>query len=96
MKHVLRKVFSIILNRFEIPGESCEYRSSQRVILIVMGILFSGLSILVLWFAQGAEMAYYLPVVFFAAVGLICLVVGLLGTDCAVSRIWRSARQSSN
>lgn len=93
MKSMLRRLFSPILNVFEKEEDVVNYKPSHRVILIVIGILFGSLSAGVLWLAQGADVGYLLPVVVFACISFVCLVVGLLGKDSAVSRIWSAVRQ---
>ena len=93
MKALLRTIFSPILNIFEGGEGDYEYKPSHRIILIVFGCLFSGLASAVLWMSEGAQAAHYLPVVIFGGVGFVALVVGLLGTDRAVSTIWRSSRR---
>lgn len=90
VKQKLRSLFSPILNIFESGSESFAYKSSHRTILIFMGSLFSGLSIMVLWLAQGEDPGYYLPVLIFGVVGLTCLLIGFIGTDRAVAKIWGS------
>ncbi len=92
MKNKLRMLFSPILNIFESGTEPFIYKSSHRVALIIMGGLFSGLATLVFWFAQGMDPVYLLPVVIFYSLGLISLLIGLLGTDRAVAKIWSSRK----
>lgn len=93
MKLLLRKLLSPILNVFESGDEEFAYKKSHRVILIVMGILFTGLASLVLFFAQGEELGYFIPVIVFGGVGLLCLAVGFLGTERAVAKIWGSGHK---
>ena len=90
MKNQLRKLFLPILKLFESGTGSFEYRPSHRIALIVMGSLFTGLAILVFFFAQGADPAYMIPVLVFGLVGLMSLVIGVLGEDRAVAKIWGS------
>jgi hypothetical protein len=89
MKDLLRKAFSPILENFESGTEEYAYKTSHRVILIVMEILFSILSTAVAFMAAEADnTGYYIPVVIFGLVSLVTLVVGLLGNERAVASIW--------
>ena len=88
MKQQLRTLFSPLLKRFESGTEPFEYKPSQRKILIFVSIIFSGLSALVVFLSQGADPGYLFPAVVFGLIGFVGLVVGLLGNERAVSRIW--------
>ena len=88
MKQQLRKLFSPLLNVFESGSESFQYKPSQRKILVFVSILFSGLAALIVVLGQGAGAGYLFPAIVFGLAGLTGLVVGLLGTDRAVARIW--------
>lgn len=55
-----------------------------------MGCLFSALATLVFWLALESEPGYLIPVTVFGCIGIVSLIVGLLGTDRAVARIWGS------
>lgn len=110
MKLLFRKLFSPILNLFESGQEEYLYKKSHRVILIIMGLLFSGLASLVFVLShkvtqdvfpevlpkaaqvstQADGIGYLIPVVFFGATGILCLLIGLLGNDRAVAKIWGS------
>ena len=92
IKNNCRKLLSPVLNKLESGQEEYVYKASYRSILIVIGMLFSGLSLAVLWLAQGSDPGYYLPVIVFAAIGLLCILVALLGNDRAVARIWKAGR----
>lgn len=91
MKDMFRKVFWPILYFFE-KGESDEgYRPSHRKILLVVGFLFLVLSGVSLFFSVFAEtFSALLPIVLFFVISLVCFVVGLLGSNSAVARIWGS------
>lgn len=93
MKTLLRSIFSPILNLFESGDDTYLYKKSHRVILIVMGVLFSGLGSLVYVLAEGQDTGYLLPVVVFGGVGLLCLLIGSIGNDRAVSKIWGSGNK---
>ena len=91
MKEFLRKVFSPILNPFESGDDNYAYRPSHRKILIVVGALFLVLSTGAAAVTVVAELyGGRIPVAVFLAVGLVCEVVGLLGSDKAVARMWKS------
>ncbi len=90
MKKILRKLFSPLLNIFESGTGTFAYKRSHRIVLLVMGGLFSGLAALVLFLAQGEDLGYLLPVVVFACIGLVSLLVGSLGNDRAVAKIWNA------
>ncbi len=95
MKQLLRSLFSPLLGLFEGGNEAYEYKPSYRRILLVFAFLFSALAAFVLWLALSADISqlgYFLPVLVFGGIGLLALLVGLLGTDRAVSRLWHSAR----
>lgn len=91
MKEKLRKLFFPILSNFEGGEDEYAYKKSHRIILIAVGCLFSVLSIS----ALAAGVAYdqigaAFPGLIFLAVAVTCLVVGVLGTDRAVAKIWSS------
>ncbi|HSR62817.1 MAG TPA: hypothetical protein VLN56_05375 [Gammaproteobacteria bacterium] len=89
MKEKFRKIFSPILNIFENYEGPYKYKPLHRKILIVIGILFSGLAIGVFFIApEEAGLGVLFPVIVFLAVGIVSLIVGLLGSDRAVARIW--------
>ena len=90
MKQFLRRLFSPILNLFESGTEEFAYKPSHRLVLIFIGCLFSGLATAVFFVAQGENPGYLLPVVIFGGTGLVSLIVGILGTDRAVAKIWGS------
>jgi len=92
IKNVLRTLCMPVLKKLEAGDEPYEYKTSHRVILIVMGFIFTLLGSLVLYFAQGQEIAYFIPVVVFGGVGILSIIVGFAGSDRAVSKIWTSNR----
>ena len=62
---------------------------SIEKILIFMGFIFAGLTFLVLKFTpEGAGFGAVIPVIVFGLVALVTLVVGFLGNERAVSKIW--------
>lgn len=94
MKNLFRRFFSIILTPFESGKDEYHYKTSHRKVLIAMGVLFTGLGSLVLFLAQGEDPGYLLPVFVFIGVGSLCLIIGFLGNERAVAKIWGSGKQS--
>jgi len=92
IKQKIRYVFSPILNIFESGTEPYHYKASQRKILIFVGILFTGLSALVLWLALGEDPGYLIPVFIFGTAGLVSLIVGSVGNERGVAKIWGSSK----
>lgn len=89
MKTLLRSLFAPLLNIFEKGTAPYHYKPMNRTLLIVMGVLFSGLALAVFFVARGGEgLGFLLPVIVFGAVGIVCFVVGGLGNERAVSKIW--------
>jgi len=91
VKDQLRTLFSPILAPFEKDEGEYVYKSSHRTILLVVGALFLLLSSS----AIGAAIAFgqfgaALPGLIFFTVCLYCFVVGGLGSDRAVAKIWKS------
>jgi len=93
VKEKLRTLFAPILNKFESGTEEFAYEASHRTILIVMGCLFSGLAAYVATYIHADNLDYLLPVFIFGGVGLISLLIGLLGNDRAVAKIWGSGKK---
>lgn len=85
----MRKIFSPILNHFESGEEEINYKKSHRTILVAVGVLFLILStlsiILAVYTMQGAAA---IPVIVFFSIGLVCFVIGFLGNDRAVAKVW--------
>ncbi|MDZ7803497.1 hypothetical protein [Thiohalophilus sp.] len=89
MHALLRQLFWFVLRYFESGEKPFNYKPLNRKILIVVGVLFSGLGLVSAYFAMGqAQVGYLIPVVVFFTVAFVCLVVGLLGSDRAVANIW--------
>jgi hypothetical protein len=89
MKKLLRKIFHPILRVFEAGEGEYHYKKSDRNVLIIMSFLFiflAAYSAVVAIIA--AELAGILPFLVFFLIGFICGVIGLLGSDRAVSKIW--------
>jgi len=91
MKTLLRNLCSPLLDYFESGEEEYVYKSSHRTILKVVGFLFLALSIVSLSFSiAAAEVGGIIPFLVFLSVGIVCEVVGFLGQDRAVAKIWRN------
>ena len=89
MKQLLRTIFYPILAIFESGDEEYDYKPLNRSILIFMGLIFFGLTVLVLNFVpDGVGLGYLIPAIVFGGVSLVALVVGLLGNERAVCKIW--------
>jgi UDP-N-acetylmuramyl pentapeptide phosphotransferase/UDP-N-acetylglucosamine-1-phosphate transferase len=89
MKSTLRNLFHPILRLFEAGEGEYRYEKSHRKILLAVGGLFLFLSAvsaaLALASSQWGGLA---PVLVFFLLGLVCEVIGLLGNDRAVAKIW--------
>lgn len=91
MKAALRRLFAPVLNYFESGEGAYVYKPSHRKILIFMGGLSFCLSVVSLIAAVTAtQWAGLLPILIFFIGGFICIIVGLLGSDHAVAKIWGS------
>ena len=89
MKNILRKLFSPILNVFEGGDEPYTAKPLNRKILIVIGVLFSFLVSVVIYLSYDkGEMGYLIPVIVFSGVAFVALIIGFLGNDRAVAKIW--------
>lgn len=90
MKSALRKFFSFILTPLEQGEGQYAYRPSHRKILLVIGVMFTILAVLAIAAAiYVGQFAGMVPGVVFTCVGIVCAVVGLLGEDRAVARLWK-------
>ena len=89
MKQVLIRVFWPLLRIFETGEEAIGYKKSHRVVLNIMGVLFLGLSFGSAWagYASG-ELGALIPVVVFFGIGFVALLLGILGSNTAVCKIW--------
>jgi hypothetical protein len=89
MKKQLRTIFLPILRMFESGEDEYHYKKSHRKVLNIMSLLFfflSAYSAVVAIIAS--QLAGLLPIIAFFLIGFVCAVVGLLGSDRAVSKIW--------
>lgn len=89
MKASLRALFSPLLNPLERGDEPYVYKPLNRKILLAVSLLFSLLcAALVYLIPAEADKGYLVPVVVFGLVALVGFIVGLLGNDRAVAKIW--------
>ena len=89
MRQVLIHLFWFILKHFESGEQEYSYKPMNRLILLVVGLLFSALSMVTLFFSfSSSGYGFLIPVIVFLAVGMVCIVVASLGSDRAVARIW--------
>ncbi|WP_111642893.1 hypothetical protein [Marinimicrobium alkaliphilum] len=89
MKSALRNVFGFILNPLERGDDPYHVNPWGRKVLLILASVFGLLAIAVLWFRQpGSDVGYFAPVVIFGLVSATGLIVGLLGNDRAVAKIW--------
>ena len=90
MKSLLRQLFKPLLNPLERGDGDYVYKPSHRIILIVISTLFLFLASLSLFLAPAGQWGYLIPVVVFGGAGLFCILVGSIGKDIAVARLWGS------
>ncbi|MGH1441366.1 MAG: hypothetical protein ACRBBR_14720 [Cellvibrionaceae bacterium] len=91
MKKLLQTLFSPILNLFESGEEPYAYKPSHRTILVAVGSLFTLLTIGVVAVGVNSEgFGFLLPACVFGGAALVSLVVGALGSDRAVAKLWGS------
>ena len=83
-------MFTPVLRPLEAGTEPYVYKPSHRKILLFVSVMFIGTATLVAIIMPGWDSGYLLPIVVFGGAGLIGLVVGGLGEDRAVARIWGS------
>ncbi|WP_211085001.1 hypothetical protein [Marinomonas profundi] len=90
MKEGMRKLCSPVLKMFESGEGDYDYKSSYRTILIVLGgLCFVIASISMMMTLATGEAAGVIPIMLFLLTGLVCEIVGFLGSDRAVARIWK-------
>ena len=92
MKNGLRKLFAPLLNVFEHGEGDYDYKPMSRIILIVIALLFGGLTVGLIVTSQRMSLGWgtVIPVSVFSSVSLFCIIIGGLGTDRAVARVWGS------
>lgn len=91
MKKLLQKVFSPLLTKLDSDKGEYNYQRSHRLILMVVGSLFSFLTAGVLAVGINTDgWGFLFPSIIFGVVGFSCIVIAGLGSDRAVARIWSS------
>ena len=88
LRSLLRTVFKPLLAPLERGDDAYLYKKSHRVVLIVVSALFLFLATLSLILAPSVD--YLFPVLIFGGAGLYGLLIGTLGEDIAVARLWGS------
>ena len=89
MKTLLIRLSWPVLRFFESSKEPKNYKKSHRIVLNVVGCLFMFLSAASAGAAfSSGEWGALIPVVVFFAVGLVAVIVGALGSNAAVAKIW--------
>ena len=88
MKDFARKLLAPVLNIFEKGNEEFSYKPLNRTILNVVGSLFLILTLALIFLVPAVQTGKWLPVLIFGAAGFVCLVVGTLGSNRAVAKIW--------
>ena len=90
MKDILTTIFWPILKFFEKNQGLTQYKKSHRVALIIVGGLFMFLSLVSAVAASysSSGIGSLIPVIVFFCIGLVSIVVGALGSNNAVSKIW--------
>jgi UDP-N-acetylmuramyl pentapeptide phosphotransferase/UDP-N-acetylglucosamine-1-phosphate transferase len=89
MKNRLTRIFWPILRFFETDDDPASYKKSHRVALNGVGGLFIFLSLVsaVTAYSTGG-VGSFIPMIIFFCAGLVAVVVGSLGSNSAVSKIW--------
>lgn len=91
MKQTLRNLFQPILRVFESGDGAYRYETSHRKILLAVGVLFLFLSAVSAMMAiRLSELGGLIPTLIFFTIGFVCEIVGFLGSDRAVAKMWGS------
>lgn len=91
MKDVFIKICWPLLRIFETETQPVNYRKSHRVALNCIGFIFLTLSFVSAFLGySNKELGALIPAVIFFASGVSAVVVGLLGSDGAVAKVWGS------
>lgn len=91
MKNTFIRLCWPILQLFEKGEEAYIYKPSHRSALIAVGVLFMLLASVSLYFSlQVGGFGGIVPVLVFLVASLTSLIVGVLGSERAVAKIWGS------
>ena len=89
MKQRLRQLFSFILKPLESGQVGPSYKDSHRTVLNVVGVLFLALAtVSATALVYTGKLGALIPVLVFFGIGGVSLIVGTLGSDAAVSKMW--------
>lgn len=89
MKAQLRQLFAPVLRPLEAGEGAFRYQALHRTILMVVSGLALVLAAVSAYFSLSADLtAGLLATAVFLSLSGLCAVVGLLGTDRAVARLW--------
>jgi len=89
LKNALTRICWPILQVFETGEAPYNYKPLHRKILVVMGSMFCLLAgVSGYLFMRTISFGNLLPIVVFFTVGFVCIVVGTLGSERAVAKIW--------
>ena len=95
MKTFFRSIFSFLLMPLESGTEPYIYKKSNRIILVIVGVLFLlltiGVSFVFKAYSNG-DIAYLIPALIFGCASLLCFIVGFLGNERAITKLWGSNR----
>lgn len=90
MKALFRNIFSFILTPLESGDDVYTTQPSHRKILLIVGVLFCVLATTVVLFSPKDSLGFLFPTVVFYSMGAMSFIVGCLGNDKAVGKIWGS------
>ncbi len=91
MRDVFIKICWPLLRIFETETQPANYKKSHRFALNCIGFIFLTLSFVsALLGYSSKELGAIIPAVIFFGSGLSAVVVGLLGSDGAVAKVWGS------
>jgi drug/metabolite transporter (DMT)-like permease len=91
MHALLRTLFAPLLNILEKGDEPYGYKPSHRKILLAVGTMFLFLAGVSLFFGMIAGgVGAFVPAVVFFLVSVVCIVVGAVGSERAVAKLWGS------
>ena len=91
MKNVFIKICWPLLRLFETETQPENYKASHRFALNFIGFVFLLLSFVstLLGYSSG-ELGAIIPALIFFGAGLSAVIVGLLGSNGAVAKVWGS------